>query len=118
MATALREAQEEVGLPEAQVRVVGRLPPCRSRAGLHVTPVVGLMDATFVPQLNEREVACSFVVPLRWFLLRKYHQVHLVDVHGVEFPLHEFFVPVDSPLLRVDLGPDAPAQRIWGMTAW
>src|SRR6202012_2200468 len=41
--TALREAQEEVGIEAGQVEVIGRLAPLVSGARFRVTPVVGLL---------------------------------------------------------------------------
>ncbi len=43
--TALREAQEEVGIQPDQVQVVGVLPAVTSSTGFAVTPVVGIIPA-------------------------------------------------------------------------
>jgi len=40
-ATALREAEEEVGLVSSQVEILGRLPEYRTGTGFVITPVVG-----------------------------------------------------------------------------
>jgi 8-oxo-dGTP pyrophosphatase MutT (NUDIX family) len=45
VATALREAHEEVGLLPEQVKVVGQLGQVLSRQGFVVTPVVGVVPA-------------------------------------------------------------------------
>lgn len=64
IATALREAQEEVAIDPRQVRVLGQLPPVDSSSGFQVTPIVGLLapDARFVA--SEAEVAEIFEIPL------------------------------------------------------
>ncbi|MBV9467510.1 MAG: CoA pyrophosphatase, partial [Solirubrobacterales bacterium] len=55
-ATALREAQEEIGLPRDAVEIVGALQPTPTIAtGYAVYPFVGLIDAgrTWTPSANE-----------------------------------------------------------------
>lgn len=61
---ALREAQEEIGLPPVQVEPIGFLPPYFSGTGFRVQPLVGLVspEALFAP--DPGEVARIFEVPL------------------------------------------------------
>jgi 8-oxo-dGTP pyrophosphatase MutT (NUDIX family) len=61
---ALREAQEEIGLPPASVTVLGRLPCHETVTGYSVTPVLGLVRAGFDPAPEAGEVAEVFTVPL------------------------------------------------------
>ncbi|XP_068595084.1 hypoxanthine-guanine phosphoribosyltransferase-like [Brachionichthys hirsutus] len=72
--TALREAEEEIGLPANQVQVVCRLFPLVSKNGLLVTPVVGFIDETFCPRPNLAEVSAVFPVPLDFFTREKDHR--------------------------------------------
>lgn len=62
VATALREAQEEVGLSPEQVRVIGTIAPYRTGTGFRVTPVLAVIppDVPLVP--SEAEVARIFEV--------------------------------------------------------
>ncbi|WP_172327718.1 CoA pyrophosphatase [Mangrovicoccus sp. HB161399] len=60
---ALREAQEEVGLDPALVRVMGRLTPHETVTSYHVTPVVAEITGPFVPVAEAGEVAEIFSVP-------------------------------------------------------
>lgn len=62
--TALREAQEEVGIEPEQVTAVGVLPPVTSRTGFAVTPVVGVLPAGLTLTLNPDEVESAFIMPL------------------------------------------------------
>ena len=64
LAAALREAQEEVGLPRHLVEVTGRLPDTVTGTGYRITPVVGLIAAGFVPVPSAAEVEEVFVLPL------------------------------------------------------
>jgi len=64
--TALREAEEEIGLPRDHVRVIGQLPDSDTSTGFVVTPVVALLEREFEPQLQSAEVARLFSIPLSW----------------------------------------------------
>ncbi len=64
VATARREAFEEIGLPGDQVRVLGRLPEHETITGFRVTPVVGLVEHDFDVVPEPGEVDEVFQVPL------------------------------------------------------
>src|ERR671929_1065281 len=64
--TALREAEEEIGLPRADVELVGALPPVGTFVtGYRIHPFVGIIKAghAWTPQPNEVEEVLE--VPLR-----------------------------------------------------
>ena len=63
-AAALREADEEIGLPHGHVTVLGRLPPHETVTGFSVVPVLGLVRADFDPKPEHGEVDEVFSVPL------------------------------------------------------
>lgn len=65
VATALREAEEEIGLPRTQVEVLGRLPTHETVTSFLVTPVIGLIHTPFEPKPEAGEVSEVFHVPLR-----------------------------------------------------
>ncbi|MEH2921184.1 CoA pyrophosphatase [Samsonia erythrinae] len=78
IATALREAQEEVAIPPENVQVLGVLPPQDSVSGFQVTPVVGLIDAGTHFHPNEDEVADLFEMPLdEAFALTRYYPLDI-----------------------------------------
>ncbi|XP_027369768.1 peroxisomal coenzyme A diphosphatase NUDT7 isoform X1 [Bos indicus x Bos taurus] len=92
VATALREAQEEVGLRPHQVEVVCCLMPLPFDKDMWITPVVGFIDSNFEARPNPDEVKNVFLVPLEYFLRpRVYHQSHMtrcgrrVIVHCFEY---------------------------------
>ena len=66
--TALREAQEEIGLPAARVEVLGQLPEYNTRTGFRVTPVIGLIQPPLELVADAREVDEVFEVPLAFVL--------------------------------------------------
>lgn len=104
VATALREAREEVGLAADSVEVLGLLDDVVAISNVLVTPVLGVVAAAFTPAPDPQEIAYTFTVPL----------AHLagpearVSSYRRETPLGELEFPVFSG------GPDP----IWGLTAW
>ncbi|SFN42115.1 CoA pyrophosphatase [Xenorhabdus japonica] len=64
IATALREAEEEVSLPQDKVQILGQLAPLDSIGGYCVTPVIGLISEPISFQINPVEVANIFEIPL------------------------------------------------------
>lgn len=74
VACALRETEEEIGLPREHVEVVGRLDTYVVRTGFQVTPVVGLVTPPFAMKVDDFEVAEVFEVPLSFILDRGNHE--------------------------------------------
>src|SRR5688572_2919337 len=66
--TALREANEEIGLQMERVEVLARLPEYLTRTGFRVTPVVGLITPPLDLVPDPREVEEVFEVPLAYLL--------------------------------------------------
>lgn len=62
--TALREADEEIGLCPENVQILGRMPPHETVTGFTVTPVIGRVRDTFTPNPDHNEVAEVFLAPL------------------------------------------------------
>ena len=65
--TALRETEEEIGLPRSRVTVLGRLPEYDIPSGFRITPVVGWIEPPFALALDAFEVAHAFEAPLDHF---------------------------------------------------
>jgi len=63
-AAALREAEEEIGLPRERVEVIGELGAMALPSGFLVTPVVGLIPPGLEFTACSREVADIFQTPL------------------------------------------------------
>ena len=63
-AAALREAREEVGLPDGAARILGQLPPHETVTGYTVLPVLALLETHFDPVPEAGEVSEVFRVPL------------------------------------------------------
>ena len=110
-ATALREAQEEIGLEPARVEVLGSLPTYTTGTGFVVTPVVGLVRPGFDLKIDPHEVAEVFEVPLVWLMDPAHHHRHAVEIDGAR----REFLSIPWP------GTDADGRPrrycIWGATA-
>ncbi len=69
--TALRETEEEIGLPGSRILLIGRLDRYVTRTGFDVTPVVGMIEAPLDLDVDldvdPVEVAEVFEVPLDFF---------------------------------------------------
>ncbi len=101
-ATALREAQEEVGLPPESVEIIGYLADYPVLSGYRITPVVGVVGSAFAPALAPGEVAEMFDLPLARVLADDAFECKLLKRDGVELPFYELNFGV---------------YRIWGATA-
>jgi 8-oxo-dGTP pyrophosphatase MutT (NUDIX family) len=98
--TALREAEEEIGLHPADVRLLGRLNDILTITRYRVTPVAGVIPwpYSFRPALGE--VARVFTIPLLWLADRRnwYEQPFTPD--GVRRPFSVvIYHPYDGEVL-------------------
>jgi 8-oxo-dGTP pyrophosphatase MutT (NUDIX family) len=103
IATALREAEEEVGLPRDAVQVIGALEERRTISNYRVTPVVALVNRPFVATLQEEEVADVFEVPIDYLLDPANHELRTETPNGTSRPPF-YAIPYEG-------------RMIWGFTA-
>jgi 8-oxo-dGTP pyrophosphatase MutT (NUDIX family) len=80
---ALREAEEETGLPPSHVDVVGFLDGYLTVTGFFVVPVVAMLRDGFVLRPRAGEVASIFDVPLSYFLDDANRQLHSREWNGL-----------------------------------
>jgi 8-oxo-dGTP pyrophosphatase MutT (NUDIX family) len=112
IATALREAEEEIGLPPGLVTPLGYFRPYVAGTGYRIMPVVAAVAPGFVPVANAREVADVFEVPLGFLLDAGNHRIGRRFLQGRDRRFYE--MPYSEPA-----GPEKPAREryIWGITA-
>ncbi len=80
--TALREAEEEVGLHRRHVEIIGRMPQFFTITGFAVTPVVAVVTPPFDLKIDDFEVAEVFEPPLGFLLDPVNHVKHEVEHRG------------------------------------
>jgi 8-oxo-dGTP pyrophosphatase MutT (NUDIX family) len=106
--TALRETEEEVGLPRRHIEVIGTLPVYTTVTNFVVTPVVALVEPGFVMRPDPFEVAAVFEVPLDFLMTPANHQRHAFEWQGGR---REFLSMPWRPETQAD------EHFIWGATA-
>lgn len=74
LVAALRETEEEVGVPRERVEIVGRLDTYITGTGFEISPFVGMIEAPYPLAIDPFEVAEAFEVPLSFILDRNNHQ--------------------------------------------
>jgi 8-oxo-dGTP pyrophosphatase MutT (NUDIX family) len=100
--TALRETNEELGVAQSEIELVGGLDEILTVTDYHVAPIAGVVDpgARFLP--NADEVARVFSVPVSALLDEAGWETHLRTYKGSTFRVWNF--PYDG-------------EDIWGATA-
>ena len=68
--TALREADEEIGIRPSDVKVIGKLSRMVTISKFRVTPVVGVVPFPYAFKTSGAEVARVFTMPLLWLANR------------------------------------------------
>lgn len=89
MTTARRETEEELGIPAASIRILGRLDDFYSIHGYHVVPFVGLIPPPETLQIAPDEIAAIFEAPVDHFRNPAVHHTedwsHQGRLHPVDF---------------------------------
>lgn len=80
--TALREAQEEIGLKPGLIEVIGQMPTYTTGSQFIITPVVALVSPDHRLTLNAFEVADAFEVPLDFLMNPAHHRRHAYQWAG------------------------------------
>jgi 8-oxo-dGTP pyrophosphatase MutT (NUDIX family) len=84
VAAALRETEEEVGIGDRFIEVVGAVDLYRTGTGFEITPIVGIVTPGFTVRADPREVADVFEVPLEHFLDEVNHKLDSRQYQGRE----------------------------------
>jgi len=100
--TALRESEEEIGLPQNCVKILGSLDTMVSRFNVSVTPFVGVIPGNVELNTSSEEIEACFRVPLSFLLKDKRYRNDEVNRNG-----ETFYMPAYKYSSYV----------IWGLTA-
>ena len=109
--TALREAEEEIGLRATRIDVIGPMPIYTTVTGFRVTPVVALVEPAFSLVLDPFEVAEAFEVPLAFLMNPSHHRRHRFEYAGGS---RQF---LSMPWDGIDAAGRGRRYFIWGATA-
>ncbi len=102
VAAALREAEEEIGLPRDRVEVIGIADRYRTVTGFEVTPVLGIVPPGLELSPHPGEVAAVFEAPLGHIFDPAHQQVRHAFWRGRERTYYEI---------------EWQDRKIWGATA-
>ena len=102
---ALREANEEIGLPLEKTKVLGQMDPMLTVTQFHVTPIVAQIPWPFEVQLSEIEVARAFGVPLNWLMNPDNLRSEQRDSAMIGKPIKVYYFD------------EYDGEQIWGVTA-
>jgi 8-oxo-dGTP pyrophosphatase MutT (NUDIX family) len=103
LAAALRETEEEIGLPPGRVEVLGRLDETLVLvSGFRLTPWVGRVPYPFPYAPHAQEVEGILVVPVAELLAPGAHRTQELVAYGIPHEVHFY---------------DVQGEVIWGATA-
>ncbi|MBX7222989.1 MAG: CoA pyrophosphatase [Blastocatellia bacterium] len=116
--TALREAEEEIGLQRDDVHLLGEMDPLMTSTGYFVTPVIGMIPHPYEFQLSSHEIEYLIEVPVPqiarpealeirefWFLGKArdvyfYHHSEKDPIWGVSGRIVHQFLSLVYPALQ------------------
>jgi len=99
---AKREAFEEIGIESNNIEILGELDKCITGTDYSVTPIMGFVKKSFIPKIQETEVADLFEVPLDFFLNHLNRKLKYSTYKNKEYAYYEF---------------NWREKKIWGSTA-
>lgn len=124
VACALRETEEELGIPRDSIEVIAALDYLHLRSDTTMYPILARIDSEAVDALipSEAEVAGTFLVPVQW--LRSHpptlYRYPLRPMIGEDFPFETVQIARDYPWgdgrMEVPVYEGLP-YPLWGLTA-
>ena len=102
--TACREAEEEVGLQQDALRILGLLDDLRPKtSGTSVTPVIAEIVGQPTLRAQEEEVAHIFTLPIAELQDPARWETEEIEWRGERWPIYAF---------------EGAGERLWGMSAY
>ena len=99
---AKREAFEEVGIKDSQIKILGQIDQCITGTNYKVTPIIASISSNYIPSIQESEVADLFEVPFDFFLDKNNLKRKNADYKGKKYSYYKY---------------DWKDKKIWGSTA-
>jgi 8-oxo-dGTP pyrophosphatase MutT (NUDIX family) len=105
--TALREAEEEIGVPRTNVKIIGCLHDFPTMTRFIISPFIATIDKNQELVRDEREVQEIIKVPISFFAEKRNFRETAMDFEGKPFPVFFF-----------DYKENNKSYMIWGATAY
>jgi len=107
--TALRETEEEIGVPRKNIKILGCLNDFPTMTKYIITPFVAIIDQNQNLIKKDREVQKILKIPVDFFLSKKSFREQAVDIDGNKFPIFYFnYINKEN----------GKKYTIWGATAY
>ena len=107
--TALRETEEEIGVPRDKINILGCLDDFPTMTRFIITPFLGIIDKNQVLIREEREVQKILKIPIDFFTSKINFQEQAVDIEDKKFPIF-YFNYIDKE--------NSQKYTVWGATAY
>ena len=101
-ATALREVEEEIGIPSSAITILGQLDDIHIPSGFVVTPIVGYIISLTALKTSPDEVAEVLIIPLEKFFDPSLRRTEMRELKGVVRQVYIY---------------DVWKEPVWGATA-
>ncbi|PKN87136.1 MAG: CoA pyrophosphatase [Chloroflexi bacterium HGW-Chloroflexi-8] len=99
ISTAIREAEEEIGISESNLHIIGKMPEFLTISDFAVTPVVAVLDWPIPLVISTNEVSKVFSIPIKWLQQPNIYDERIYTLpngfHGEVI----FFKPYDDEIL-------------------
>ncbi len=107
--TALRETEEEIGVPRENVKILGCLHDFPTMSQYVITPFIGVINNDQPMVKDDREVQAIVKVPIDFFLSKEKFREQIHEISGKKFPVYYF--DYEEKL-------SGKIYTIWGATAY
>lgn len=107
--TALRETEEEIGVPRNNIEILGCLDDFPTMTQYIISPFVGIIDKNQVLIREKREVQEIVKIPIDFFIKKINFREQAIDINGKNFPVF-YFNYIEKENGKV--------FTVWGATAY
>jgi len=107
--TALRETEEEIGVPRENVKILGCLHDFPTMSQYIITPFIGVINIDQPMVKDDREVQAIVKVPIDFFLSKEKFREQIHEIYGKKFPVYYHDYEERS---------SGKIYTIWGATAY
>ncbi|MFX1389246.1 MAG: NUDIX hydrolase [Promethearchaeota archaeon] len=107
--TALRETQEEIGISQQNVKIIGCLDDFPTMTRFIITPFIGIIHKDQKLIKDDREVQEILKIPIDFFINKTNFREQAVDINGKKFPIF-YFNYIDTIKNKT--------HTVWGATAF